>query len=156
MTVWIDADAAPAEVKDVVFRAGKRLAIAVVVVANRRVEIPAAYPGVRTLVVAGRPDEADRAIVERATVISRSPPTSARRAARGAQRRRHRPARRGVHRGRRRRPARDAQRLEGARRGRARAARGPTKVKRGFAQTFDRVVTRLLRAAARRDASGPR
>ena len=49
--------------KDVVFRAGKRLAIEVVVVANRRVEIPAAYPTARALVVAGKADEADRVIV---------------------------------------------------------------------------------------------
>src|SRR5262245_60250971 len=64
MRVWLDADAAPAEVKDVVFRAGKRLALEVVVVANRRVEIPAAYPNVRALAVPTRADEADRVIVE--------------------------------------------------------------------------------------------
>ena len=68
MKIWIDADAAPNEVKDVVFRAGKRLAIEVVVVANRSVAIPAAYATVKVVVVAGRPDEADRHIVEASAI----------------------------------------------------------------------------------------
>jgi len=160
MTVWIDADAAPAEVKDVVFRAGKRLALAVVVVANRRVEIPAAYPGVRTLVVAGRPDEADRAIVERAApgdlAITADVPLAAQLVARGIaviDQRGEEFTDEDVG-GR----LETRNRLEELR-GAGVRTRGPRpydeKDKRGFAQTFDRVVTRLLRAAARRPPGGP-
>jgi uncharacterized protein len=65
MTIWVDADAAPREVKDIVFRAGKRLGCAVVLVANARLSVPPAYASfVRVVAVPVRSDEADRAIAE--------------------------------------------------------------------------------------------
>ena len=63
MKLWIDADAAPREMKDVIFRAGKRLAIETILVANQSPPIPAAYPNARVVVVDGSADAADRRIV---------------------------------------------------------------------------------------------
>ena len=67
MRIWIDADAAPKDVKEIVFRAGKRLAIPVVLVANRRMALPANDPNVSAVWVKGGPDEADRHIAEHAS-----------------------------------------------------------------------------------------
>ena len=67
MRIWIDADAAPRDVKEIVFRAGKRLAIPVVLVANQRMALPANDPNVSAVWVKGGPDEADRHIAEHAT-----------------------------------------------------------------------------------------
>lgn len=64
MTIWIDADAAPREVKEIVFRAGKRLGLDVVLVANRKLEVPPAYPFARSVAVADRADSADRWIAQ--------------------------------------------------------------------------------------------
>lgn len=66
MRIWIDADAAPRDVKEIVFRAGKRLGIPVVVVANRRQALPVNDPNVSGVWVPGGPDEADRHIAEHA------------------------------------------------------------------------------------------
>jgi hypothetical protein len=62
MRVWIDADAAPRDVKEIVFRAAKRLAIETVLVANQRLQPPAGNPFVRVIRVEGGPDVADRRI----------------------------------------------------------------------------------------------
>ena|SRR5215468_4918061 len=155
MRIWLDADAAPAEVKDVVFRAGKRLAIEVVVVANRKVEIPAAYPGVRTLVVAPRADAADRAIVEQAAAgdlaITADVPLAAQLVKNGVAAIDLRGGEYSEGNVGDRLAARDL--LEQLRGAGVRTS-GPRPYdesdKRDFAQTFDRVVTRLLRAAQRR------
>jgi uncharacterized protein len=67
MKIWIDADAAPREMKEVVYRASSRLQVETVLVANRRLQVP---PGVRfasAVRVEGGPDEADRYIAERAS-----------------------------------------------------------------------------------------
>lgn len=67
MTLWIDADAAPRDVKDICIRASERLTLATILVANQRLQLP---PGCRHLVavrVDGGPDVADRYIVEHAT-----------------------------------------------------------------------------------------
>lgn len=61
-TIWVDADASPREVKDIVFRAGRRLGLEVVLVANQRIAVPAAYPSVKVVGVSGRADAADRYI----------------------------------------------------------------------------------------------
>lgn len=61
--IWIDADAAPAEVKQIVFRAAKRLGIATVLVANRKLDTPAGMPMVKSIQVRDGTDEADRFIV---------------------------------------------------------------------------------------------
>lgn len=63
MQIWIDADACPRAVKEVVFRASARLNIPVYLVANRALATP---PGgdVRVVQVASGSDVADRYIVE--------------------------------------------------------------------------------------------
>ena len=66
MKIWIDADAAPRDVKDVVFRASKRLSLAVVLVANQRLALPPNNPLATAVWVRGGPDEADRHIAEHA------------------------------------------------------------------------------------------
>ena len=66
MRIWIDADAAPRDVKDVVFRASHRLALPVTLVANQRVQLPLNNPLVTAVWVRGGPDEADRHIAEQA------------------------------------------------------------------------------------------
>ncbi|MGH7477789.1 MAG: YaiI/YqxD family protein [Longimicrobiales bacterium] len=64
MTIWIDADAAPRDVKEIVYRAAKRLEITTVLVANQRLSAPLDNPHVKTVWVQGGPDVADRHIVE--------------------------------------------------------------------------------------------
>ena len=66
MKVWIDADAAPREVKELVFRAAKRLDLATVLVANQRMQTPVGIPQVSAVVVEGGPDVADRYIADHA------------------------------------------------------------------------------------------
>lgn len=62
MKIWIDADAAPTEVKQIVFRASKRLAIETILVANRPVVAPPGFANVRSVTVAEGADVADRYI----------------------------------------------------------------------------------------------
>lgn len=66
MTIWIDADATPRDVKDIVFRAATRLAIPTVLVANQRVETPVANTLISAVRVNGGPDVADQYIVDHA------------------------------------------------------------------------------------------
>jgi uncharacterized protein YaiI (UPF0178 family) len=66
MRLWVDADAAPGEMKDVIFRAGKRLALETVLVANQSLSVPVAYPLVRSVCVHGGPDAADQHIAAHA------------------------------------------------------------------------------------------
>jgi hypothetical protein len=66
MRIWIDADAAPRDVKEIVFRASKRLGIGVTLVANQRLETPLHNPLVEAVRVPGGPDVADRYIAEHA------------------------------------------------------------------------------------------
>jgi uncharacterized protein YaiI (UPF0178 family) len=61
--IWIDADAAPLEVKEIVFRAAKRLDVNTVLVANRLLETPANLPMVKAVQVRDGADQADRFIV---------------------------------------------------------------------------------------------
>lgn len=68
MTLWIDADAAPREVKEICFRASERLKLATVLVANQRVQLPAGYAHLSAVRVDGGPDVADRYIVEHAAI----------------------------------------------------------------------------------------
>ena len=67
MRLWLDADAAPREVKDVCFRASERLALETVLVANHRVPLPPNTPLLTAVRVAGGPDVADAYIAEHAT-----------------------------------------------------------------------------------------
>ncbi len=67
MKIWVDADAAPQAVKDVVYRAALRLEIPAILVANRRLAVPLNNPHVSAVWVQGGPDVADRYIAEHAT-----------------------------------------------------------------------------------------
>ncbi|QDT06800.1 hypothetical protein K227x_52160 [Rubripirellula lacrimiformis] len=62
MKIWIDADAAPTDVKEIVFKASKRLEIETILVANRPVVAPPAYAQVRSVTVPEGADQADRYI----------------------------------------------------------------------------------------------
>lgn len=66
MTLWVDADATPREVKEIVFRAAGRLRLDTVLVANQRIAIPAGDPHISLVRVDGGPDVADRYIAEHA------------------------------------------------------------------------------------------
>jgi uncharacterized protein YaiI (UPF0178 family) len=66
MKLWIDADAAPRDVKEIVYRAAVRLGLETVLVANQRVQVPPGVRFVSAVRVAGGPDEADRHIAEHA------------------------------------------------------------------------------------------
>jgi len=62
-TIWIDADAAPRAVKDVVFKAAERLGLDVVLVANSAQHLPRS-PRIRQVVVGRGLDVADDYIVD--------------------------------------------------------------------------------------------
>jgi uncharacterized protein YaiI (UPF0178 family) len=66
LKIWIDADAAPRDVKEIVFRAARRLEIEAVLVANQWISTPINNPFVRAVRVAGGPDVADHHIAEHA------------------------------------------------------------------------------------------
>ncbi len=66
MKLWIDADAAPREVKEICFRASERLGLETVLVANQRVQLPAGYASLTAIRVDGGPDVADLYIAEHA------------------------------------------------------------------------------------------
>jgi hypothetical protein len=66
LTIWIDADAAPRDVKEIVFRAAKRLNVPAVLVANLRLQAPAGNPMVSAVWVDGGPDVADQYITAHA------------------------------------------------------------------------------------------
>ena len=63
MKVWIDADAAPWEVKEIVFRAARRLKFETVMVANASLALPPNAPTVSMVTVAAGANIADRYIV---------------------------------------------------------------------------------------------
>jgi uncharacterized protein YaiI (UPF0178 family) len=66
MTLWLDADAAPKDVKEVCYRACERLRLDTVLVANSRLQLPVGYPQLTTVRVDGGPDVADAYIAEHA------------------------------------------------------------------------------------------
>jgi len=66
MKLWLDADAAPRDVKDVCFRASERLALQAVLVANHRLTLPLGYRFLSTVRVEGGPDVADLYIANHA------------------------------------------------------------------------------------------
>jgi len=67
LKIWIDADASPRDVKELVFRAAKRLAIETILVANQRLQTPAGNPLVRAVWVDGGADVADQYIATHAS-----------------------------------------------------------------------------------------
>ena len=66
MKLWLDADAAPRDVKDICIRASDRLTLETILVANMRLQIPPGYALVTAVRVEGGPDAADRYIAEHA------------------------------------------------------------------------------------------
>jgi uncharacterized protein len=66
MTLWIDADAAPREVKEICFRASERLKLTTILVANQRLQLPQGYAHLSAVRVDGGPDVADGYIAEHA------------------------------------------------------------------------------------------
>ncbi|MFN3579767.1 MAG: YaiI/YqxD family protein [Pseudomonas sp.] len=65
MILWIDADACPRPVRDVVVRAARRRQIELVLVANSAQVLPPG-PGVRQVIVASGADVADQHIIDHA------------------------------------------------------------------------------------------
>lgn len=66
MKIWVDADAAPRDAKEIVFRAALRLQLETTLVANQRMPVPAHNPHVKAVLVRGGPDVADQYIAEHA------------------------------------------------------------------------------------------
>ncbi len=66
MKLWIDADAAPRDVKEICFRASERLKLTTVLVANQRIQLPLGYAFLSAVRVDGGPDVADLYIAEHA------------------------------------------------------------------------------------------
>ncbi len=64
MKLWLDADAAPRDVKEVCLRAAERLSLETILVANQRLMLPPGYRFVSAVRVEGGPDVADRYIAE--------------------------------------------------------------------------------------------
>ena len=64
MKIWVDADACPVVVRDILFRAAQRTGIELTLVANQSLQIPRT-PNIRTLQVAAGFDVADNEIVKR-------------------------------------------------------------------------------------------
>ena len=63
MRIWVDADACPAVIKTILFRAAERAQVEVTLVANRSVHVPPS-PFIRSIRVSAGFDVADRQIVE--------------------------------------------------------------------------------------------
>ena len=64
MEIWVDADACPVVIKDILFRAAERTGIELTLVANQRIRIPKSR-GVKFLLVKSGFDAADNEIVKR-------------------------------------------------------------------------------------------
>lgn len=66
MKLWLDADAAPRDVKDVCYRASERLSLETILVANMRLQLPVGHAHVHAVRVEGGADVADRYIADHA------------------------------------------------------------------------------------------
>ena len=64
MKIWVDADACPAVIKDILFRAAERTGVELTLVANHPMRIPRSS-GIKFLKVAAGSDVADNEIVKR-------------------------------------------------------------------------------------------
>ena len=64
-SIWVDADACPKVIKEILFRAAERTGVAVTLVANRALAIPR-VPSLRVLQVDAGFDVADKEIASRA------------------------------------------------------------------------------------------
>ncbi len=63
-SIWVDADACPVAVKDILYRAAERMPIAVTLVANQWLRTPPSRH-IHAIQVPGGPDVADEEIVQR-------------------------------------------------------------------------------------------
>ena len=61
--IWVDADACPAAIRDILFRTAKRLKIELILVANQTMRVPSSE-WIRVITVHHGADVADRRIVE--------------------------------------------------------------------------------------------
>ncbi|MFV1985700.1 MAG: YaiI/YqxD family protein [Gemmatimonadota bacterium] len=151
MKIWVDADAAPRDVKDIVARAAQRLEVETSYVANQSLYTPRHNPFVDAVVVHGGPDAADDHIAEHAEIgdlaITADIPLAARLVEKGVVTIDPRGTeyteetigeRLSV------RDFMDQLRSSGVETGGPRAYGASSK--QAFASTFDRVLTRLLRA----------
>jgi uncharacterized protein YaiI (UPF0178 family) len=88
MTIWVDADAMPRAVKEVLYRAAQRRKTNIVLVANAYLQVPT-DPHIRTVRVASGADVADDHIAEQCEkgdlVITADIPLAARVVEKGAQ-----------------------------------------------------------------------
>jgi len=62
MHIWVDADACPGVIKDILFRSAERTGYPLTLVANQFLRVPS-FPHVRMIQVPGGFDEADKYIV---------------------------------------------------------------------------------------------
>ncbi|MFC5568731.1 YaiI/YqxD family protein [Lysobacter yangpyeongensis] len=85
--IWVDGDACPGVIKDILFRAAERARVQVTLVANQWLRVPTSRY-IRALQVRGGFDVADDAIVERASagdlVVTQDIPLAARVLEKGA------------------------------------------------------------------------
>lgn len=63
MKIWVDADACPQEVKEILYKAAERLGVPTTLVANMKLRTPD-VPSLSTIRVPGGPDAADAYIIE--------------------------------------------------------------------------------------------
>ncbi len=86
MKIWIDADACPGPVRDIVFRAARRVGVLVTLVANRPLQLPRS-PRITAVRVSPGLDEADHYLARAAgadeLVVTADIPLAARLVARG-------------------------------------------------------------------------
>lgn len=64
MKIWVDADACPGVIREILFRAAQRTGVALTLVANQPVKVPPS-PHIRSLQVSAGFDVADNEIVKR-------------------------------------------------------------------------------------------
>jgi len=64
LRIWVDADACPVVIKEILFRAAERVKVPVILVANRVMSVPPS-PYIKSLRVAAGFDVADNEIVKR-------------------------------------------------------------------------------------------
>jgi uncharacterized protein len=87
-SIWVDADACPSVIKDILYRAADRTGVAVTLVANQRLQIPR-IPSLRSIQVASGFDVADNEIVRRAAagdlVVTADIPLAAEAIAKGCE-----------------------------------------------------------------------
>ncbi|KPJ79485.1 MAG: hypothetical protein AMJ58_11830 [Gammaproteobacteria bacterium SG8_30] len=87
MQIWVDADACPKPIKEVLFRAAERTGVSLTLVANHPMAVPR-RPNIRMLQVPGGFDVADGEIMERVRpgdlVVTADIPLAAEVIARGA------------------------------------------------------------------------